>query len=128
MSSLDENESIVLPSIGNVIIDGDIKNLPTDTIKEINGVIDVFKFQDYLNKNSLFDIWSTYYSGKGYITIYPFASAKESISDKSEVFGVIKSSIELIEKLNDETIYQNGWESAMFYDNTESEIIRHILT
>lgn len=123
VSSMDAYQTETASEFGNIIINGNIKDIDADEIKEICSMLDVFKFQDYLNRNTMFNVWSAYYALKGYITIYPYSYTKDLIADKDEVFNAVNSSIDQLNQLNDDAINKKGWETDIFWDNTKSAIM-----
>ncbi|MDD2400854.1 MAG: HAMP domain-containing sensor histidine kinase [Clostridia bacterium] len=123
VSSLNFESDNSYKKYGNVIVDGDINSKDMHFLGELDKIKKIFEVQHYLNKNSIFESWSTYYSEEGYITIYPFEYANEIISDKDEVFNLVKESIGQLNDMDDPDIYKKGWETDIFLDNKKNVIM-----
>ncbi len=123
ISSMDAYQRENTSEQGNIIIYGDISDMGVSRVNEIHRMQDIFQFQKYISRSSMFDIWSVYYSKSGYLTIYPFSYAGEIVQDGDSIFNAISTSIANLNQLQDESILLDGWNTDIFWDNTETELI-----
>lgn len=117
ISSLDLKPDNLCEKYGNIFVDGDVNNRDEYFLGELEKINNIFEVQHYLNENSIFESWSTYYSGEGYITIYPFEYADDIISDRNELFNTVQESIRQLNDAADPALYKKGWETDIFLDN-----------
>ncbi len=110
---------------GNILVEGDIHKYTADQKKEINNLYHLFDIQNLLQKYTVFDIWSVYYSREGYLLIYPYASLNECIPEgqKFQIKELVAESIKEILSEKDPTILQHGWETDAFYDMTQQVLM-----
>lgn len=117
ISSLDGDIPEDEYSCGNLFIHGDVANLDLETLKEIEAVKDIFSLQRFLNENSSFSTWSTYYT-RNYITIYPFGTSTQNIISENELFTAIDQAIDQLNYEKSREVFQTGWETDIFFDHT----------
>lgn len=104
--------------LGNILIQGKIDAYTEKEKMEIGNLYGLFEIQNLLQKYTIFDIWSVYYSEAGYLMIYPYSTIQECIpeGEKFEIKGLVVDSIERILAENDPSIIDTGWETDAFYD------------
>lgn len=123
VSSLDNHMPKTEDEYGNIILNGNIEEMTQEVQMEIENLTEVFRYQKHLKENSIFDFWSVYYSGNSYLAIYPFARADEWVEDEDELFNTINQSISQLNDIEDMEVYEKGWETDIFFDNTGKVIM-----
>lgn len=83
----------------------------------INKLIKVIPLQHLLIKKEEFVGWIVFYT-PDYFSIVPGIDIEE-IKSAESVFNTVKDSLESVEKETDKNIYEDGWETSIFRDQSD---------